>query len=149
MNRKGLTVLEVLIGVVLLVLGSIPVLALFGSQEQETGLIAERLLVINHLRRQLDRLESHAVATRFAVPVFTPPAAQVHVGGKALGITIDESRSLEPSPVQRGVFEARVIARWQDPTGKTPGFRQLELARLICDPERGAAHRTWPPVVTP
>lgn len=147
--RRGVTVLEVLIGTILLVICSIPVLELFGSQEHESGLIAERLLVTNHLRRQLDRLESRAVATRFRIPALAEGPMPAFVGGKSLGITIEERRELLPSDLVPGLFEARIVARWQDPTGKTPGHRELELTRLIADPERGAGHRVWPPKLLP
>lgn len=128
MNRRGLTVLEVLIGVILLVLGAIPLLALFQSQEQETGLIVERLMVTNHLRRELDRLESRSIATRFTSPTVREGPAAVHVGGKREGITVQVTRQLEPSDLVPGLSEARVTARWKD--------RELDLTRLVADPER-------------
>lgn len=142
---QGLTVLEVLIGVTLLVLGVVPVLALFSSQEQESGIIAERLLVTNHLRRQLDRLESRAVATHFAQPSIAEGPQAAMVGGKTEGLALEEKLELAPSDLVPGLYEAKVSATWQDPTGKATARRDLSLTRLVVDPERGAAHRDWPP----
>ncbi|MBI4860238.1 MAG: hypothetical protein HY815_08240 [Candidatus Riflebacteria bacterium] len=140
---SGLSLLEVLIASTILVIGAIPILGLFQTEEKEAVLIAQRLLVSNYLREVADRTQSVCIAARFDRRAFEEGPRTVNPGGSG-GLTIVERIQFHPAAQTPGLFNLRVEGRWKDPTGNFHGWRQIVLERLIADPDWGTRHGRGP-----
>jgi hypothetical protein len=138
--RAAITLVEVLLGIVILVLGLVPVLTLYSSEERESAFISQKLLVTNHLRELADRTQSECITSRFARRAFEHGPRERALGGAGAGLSIFERVQVYPSEESPGLWVVRVEARWQDPSGALSGWREQVMLRLICDPEWGSRH---------
>ena len=129
-----------------MVLGILPVLTLFGSEDKEAAFIGQKLVVQNYLRELADLTQSTIILDHFASGAFEKPAAKVYAGGDAKdGFEITQRVQFFPMEKTPGLYTLRVEAHWADPTGTLPGVREQVLTRLICDPDFGTRHAVWPP----
>lgn len=149
--RRGITLVEVLIALIIMVLGILPVLGLYGSEDRESAFIGQKLMVANHLRELADQTQSTLFARHFADGAFEEPrqgepAIEKVLGGTEVGLKIKQRIQLYPSDKVPGLYVLRVQAQWVDPTGSLPGVREHVLQRLVADPEFGSRHTAWPPV---
>jgi hypothetical protein len=136
----GMTVLEIVIGIVLFLIGLVPVLTLFSGQERETQLVGEKLLVVNRLRSLLDLVHCRYIAGHFPQAKMEVAPREHVIGGADHPFVIEETIQAEPSKETPGLFRVMVHARWKDPTGNIQGTHEQSLQRLIADPEWGARH---------
>jgi hypothetical protein len=142
MKRRGLgmSVLEIVIGTVVFLIGIIPVLSLFSGQERETQLVGEKLLVVNRLRSLADLVHCRYIAAHFPQAKMEVAPREHVIGGDDHPFIIEEQLSCEPSKETPGLFRVKVKARWKDPTGTIAGPHEQSLQRLIADPEWGSRH---------
>lgn len=147
--RRGLTLVEVLIGLGVLVTGVLPCLLLFSGHERESALIGQRLVVANHLRELADRTSSECIAGHFRQAAFERGPATRVIGFSETGLSVQERAQFWPSEIVPGLYLLRVEVRWKDPTGSFPGPHELSHVRLVADPEWGSRHHEWPPRSAP
>lgn len=148
-NRRGITLTEVMIAVLVMVLGILPVLTLFSSEDREAAFIGQKLVVQNYLRELADLTQSHCIAQHFTRGAFEEGPRPYVLPGAGDGIPITERVQVFPSEKVPGLYSLRVEARWTDPTGQLPGVREQVLTRFVCDPDFGTRHTAWPPAASP
>jgi hypothetical protein len=151
LKRAGITLPEVLIALIIMVLGILPVLTLYGSEDRESAFIGQKLMVANHLRELADQTQSTLFARHFADGAFEDPkpgepVVEKVLGGTEVGLKVKQRIQVYPSDKVAGLYVLRVQAQWVDPTGSLPGVREHVLQRLVADPEFGSRRSTWPPV---
>lgn len=134
-QRRGLTLLEVLVGVVILVLGVLPSIGLFSQEERESRLVAQKLMAATHLRERADQIQSRVITERFEVAAFEEGPVMRTLGEGAGSITVQERVQFWRCDQTPGLFQLRVEARWQDKVGGLTGWREHVVMRLIADPE--------------
>jgi hypothetical protein len=134
--RRGLTVLEILVGLVLLAVVAIPIATLSRVQECEGELLAERLLVTQRLNELADGLECASLIDRFTtLPVVAP---RTHEIGGPGGLEIEEEAQVTQE--SSGLYRIRVKARWRNALGRFRTFKDMESVRFVADPEWGSRH---------
>lgn len=147
--RSGITLTEVMIAMLVMVLGILPVLTLFSSEDRESSFIGQKLVVQNYLRELADLAQSNCITQHFARGAFEEGPREVKL--PAVGDNGKLTERIQFFYVDRvpGLYVLRVEAHWQDPTGQLPGVREQVLTRLICDPDFGTRHTAWPPGASP
>ena len=138
-----------MIAVLVMVLGILPVLTLFGSEDRESAFIGQKLVVQNYLRELADMTQSNCITQHFQRGAFEEGPRQVALAAVGEGAKITERIQFFPSEKSPGLYVLRVEAHWADPTSNTHAVREQVLTRLVCDPDYGTRHTQWPPGVTP
>lgn len=147
--RSGITLTEVMIAILVMVLGIVPVLTLFSSEDRETAFIGQKLVVQNYLRELADRAQSECIAQHFTRGAYEDGPRKAELPGMGDGMSLTERIQFFPSEKVPGLYLLRVEAHWTDPTGQLPGVREQVLTRLVCDPVFGTRHTAWPPGASP
>jgi hypothetical protein len=140
-NRHALTLLEVLVGVSIFLIGVAPLLGLFSGQERESQFVGERLLVVNRLRSLLDLVQCRYISEHFMTPSTDTGEREYTIGGGERPLKIHERVRTRTSDQTPGLVKIEVSASWQDPTGTVVGTHVQTLERLIADPEWGSRHQ--------
>lgn len=147
--RSGITLTEVLIAVLVMVLGILPVLTLFSSEDRESAFIGQKLVVHNYLRELADLTQSNCITQHFQRGAFEEGPRQVTIASVGDGIQITERVQFFFNEKVPGLYTLRVEAHWPDNTSTVPVVREQVLTRFICDPDYGTRHTAWPPAVSP
>jgi hypothetical protein len=147
--RRGITLTEVLIAVLVMVLGILPVLTLFSSEDRESAFIGQKLVVHNYLRELADLTQSACITNHFQRGAFEEGPRQVTVAAVGDGIKVTERVQFFPTEKVPGLYVLRVEAHWTDNTSNVNAVREQVLTRMICDPDYGTRHTAWPPGVSP
>lgn len=147
--RRGVTLTEVLIAILVMVLGILPVLTLFSSEDRESAFIGQKLIVQNYLRELADLTQSNCITQHFQRGAFEEGPREVTIASIGEGLKITERIQFFFSEKVPGLYTLRVEAHWSDNTSHVPAVREQVLTRLICDPDFGTRHTQWPPGVSP
>ena len=68
--RSGITLAEILIAMLVMVLGILPVLTLFSSEDRETAFIGQKLIVETYLHELADLTQSSYIGEHFSRGAF-------------------------------------------------------------------------------
>lgn len=138
--RHGFSLTEVLVGLTIAVLASVPILTLYQGEERESALTVRHLLVANRLRELVDRTRSECIRDHFRHRAYERASLPVGIGA-GCGLRIAERVQVMPALRTAGLYLVRAEAKFSDPTGGLPGEREMVLEQLVADPEWGACHR--------
>lgn len=147
--RRGITLTEVLIAILVMVLGILPVLTLFSSEDRESAFIGQKLIVQNYLRELADLTQSNCITQHFQRGAFEEGPRVVTVAAVGDGLKLTERIQFFPTEKKPGLYVLRVEAHWTDNTSTVQSVREQVLTRLVCDPDYGTRHTAWPPGVSP
>jgi len=143
--RSGITLAEILIAMLVMVLGILPVLTLFSSEDRETAFIGQKLIVETYLHELADLTQSSYIGEHFSRGAFDSGPQDQLLPAAGDGVKVTQRVQIYPSEKVSGLYVMRVEAHWKDPTGQLPGMREQVLTRLMADPDWGTRHTTWPP----
>ena len=144
-SRSGITLTEVMIAMLVMVLGIVPVLTLFGQEDRETAFVGQKLVVETYLRELADETQSNCIADHFQKGAYEIGTQETILPAAGDGVKITQRIQFFPSEKVAGLYVLRVEAHWKDPTGQLQGIREQVMTRLVADPDWGTRHTQWPP----
>lgn len=130
--RCGLSLVELLVGLVVFTLAFLPIVGLFQGQTRQVGLTRHHLMAQEKAHALLEGAVDALILCRFQTP---PPGAGEEGDADAEGFRgrLDAS-SIADAP---GLWTLRATVRWAEERDGRRFEKELVLGRLLSDPEGG------------
>ena len=134
MTRRGLSLVEILIGITLVGVALLPLITLHRGHTVQATHAGSLLRAHTHMMGLLGEAESRLHAARFrSEPTVSGPTSRDVPWGAGVRDVAD-TVSISPSPHTTGLWEIRVVVTWRDLLAGDAHERQRTAVRLVADP---------------